>query len=120
MLSYFPEFTPDTISPWLQELTIEHLLTMTVGQDPDPTAAIVSRDSNWVKAFLATPIKVQPGTRFLYNSMATYMAGAIVQKVTVKASCRTLHPDCLNHWGLKAPTGKPVRLDITQEAGDSG
>ncbi len=101
VLSYFPEFTPDTISPWLQELTIEHLLTMTVGQDPDPTAAIVSRDSNWVKAFLATPIKVQPGTRFLYNSMATYMAGAIVQKVTGESLLSYLTPRLFEPLGIE-------------------
>jgi hypothetical protein len=40
------------------------------------------KDSNWVKAFLALPVLNKPGTKFLYNSLATFMLSAIVQKVT--------------------------------------
>ena len=39
-----------------------------------------SADGNWVKAFLALPVEHEPGTHFLYNSGATYMLSAIVQK----------------------------------------
>jgi len=81
-ISFFPNDLPDTISPFLSELTVKNLLTMSVGQEPDPTGIIVTRDSNWVKAFLALPIKYKPGTKFLYNTLATYMLSAIVQKVT--------------------------------------
>lgn len=101
VISFFPEFVPDTVSPWLKELTIENLLTMSVGQDPEPTAAIVGKDSNWVKAFLAAPIAVQPGTRFLYNSLATYMAGAIVQKVTGQTLLAYLTPRLFEPLGIE-------------------
>ncbi len=82
VVSFFPEDLPDTISPYLANLTVKDLLTMSVGQDPDPTFTVRSADSNWVKSFLALPIINEPGTKFLYNSMATYMLSAIVQKVT--------------------------------------
>jgi CubicO group peptidase (beta-lactamase class C family) len=81
VISFFPKSLPDTVSPYLSQLTVRDLLTMSVGQEPDPTATIPYSD-NWIKAFLATPIVHQPGTRFLYNTMATYMLSAIVQKVT--------------------------------------
>jgi CubicO group peptidase (beta-lactamase class C family) len=81
VISFFSEELPDTISPYLAELTIKDLLTMSAGQDPDPTSLRFS-DSNWVWAFLNTPIVNKPGTKFLYNSLATYMLSAIVQKVT--------------------------------------
>ena len=55
---------------------------MSVGQDPDPTGNIGSNNDNWVSAFFKTPILYQPGSKFLYNSAATYMLSAIVQKVT--------------------------------------
>ena len=55
---------------------------MSAGQEPDPTFNVVSRDSNWVKSFLAIPVVHEPGTKFLYNTLATYMLSAIVQKVT--------------------------------------
>ena len=101
VISFFPEFVPDTVSPWLQELTIENLLTMSAGQDPEPTAAIVGKEKNWVKAFLSTPISVEPGTRFLYNSMATYMAGAIVQKVTGQPLLSYLTPRLFEPLGIE-------------------
>jgi CubicO group peptidase (beta-lactamase class C family) len=55
---------------------------MSAGQEPDPTFKIVTNDSNWVKAFIAVPIVNKPGTKFLYNTLATYMLSAIVQNVT--------------------------------------
>jgi CubicO group peptidase (beta-lactamase class C family) len=82
VVSFFPDYLPDTVSSFLAGLTIKDLLTMTVGQDPDPTSLIRSADSNWVKKFLSVPIINEPGTKFLYNSLATYMLSAIVQKVT--------------------------------------
>lgn len=82
VVTFFPKDLPETISPNLAALTVKDLLTMSVGQQPDPTISIASQDSNWVKSFLATPVVYKPGTKFLYNTMATYMLSAIVQKVT--------------------------------------
>jgi len=82
VISFFLKDVPDVISPNLSALTVKDLITMSAGQEPDPTFDIVTRDSNWVKSFLATPIKNKPGTKFLYNTLATYMLSAIVQKVT--------------------------------------
>src|SRR4051812_38253817 len=81
VLSFFPLERPDTVSAHLQQLTVKDLLTMSVGQEPDPSP-IVSGDTNWVRRFLTLPIKYEPGSRFLYNSVATYMLSAIVSKVT--------------------------------------
>ena len=82
VLSFFPEDKPDSVSPFLAELNVRDLITMSVGMDPEPTGRVVSQDSNWVKGFLASPIINKPGTKFLYNSLSTYMLSAIVQKVT--------------------------------------
>ena len=38
--------------------------------------------SDWVKYFLSHEVEFMPGTHFLYNSMASYMLSAIIQKVT--------------------------------------
>jgi CubicO group peptidase (beta-lactamase class C family) len=82
VISFFPDELPDTISPFLEEMTLRDLLTMSAGLDPDPTRLITSADSNWVRAFLALPMVNEPGSTFLYNSMATYMVSAIVQQAT--------------------------------------
>lgn len=82
VIPFFPDLLPDTVSPHLSDLEIRHLLTMSAGQDPDPTSFITTSDTNWVRGFLDYPVEDAPGTTFLYNSMATFMLSAIVQKVT--------------------------------------
>ena len=69
VISFFPDDLPDTVSAFLSELTVKDLLSMSVGQEPDPTGASVSRDSNWVRSFFRVPILHKPGTKFLYNSL---------------------------------------------------
>lgn len=81
VVSFFPLLTPDTASTLLKEMTIKDLITMSVGQSPDPTGRMLQQ-KEWTKFFLELPIADTPGTRFLYNSAATYMLSAIIQKVT--------------------------------------
>jgi CubicO group peptidase (beta-lactamase class C family) len=100
VVSFFPEELPDTVSPYLAELTIKDLLTMSVGQDPDPTSTHTN-DTNWVRAFLAIPILNKPGTKFLYNSMATYMLSAIIQKVTGEKIIDYLTPRLFEPLGIQ-------------------
>jgi len=82
VISFFPNALPDTVSPFLSGMRVKDLLSMSAGQDPDPTFKTVASDSNWVKSFLAIPVLHEPGTKFLYNTLATYMLSAIIQKVT--------------------------------------
>jgi len=81
VFSFFPDKVPENPSAHLQEMTIRHLLTMTTGHEIDTTGKVViSKD--WVKEFLNLPVEHRPGTKFTYNSCATYMLSAILQKVT--------------------------------------
>ena len=79
--SFFPDDLPATVSENLAALRVKHLLTMSVGHAEDSTPKI-TKEENWVKTFLALPIAYSPGSVFLYNSGASYMLSAIVQKVT--------------------------------------
>lgn len=99
VVSFFPDQVPDTASTYLKQLTVKDLLTMSVGQEPDPTGAAV-QDTAWVRKFLSLPIKYQPGSRFLYNSMATYMLSAIVQKVTGQKVIDYLRPRLFEPLGI--------------------
>jgi CubicO group peptidase (beta-lactamase class C family) len=99
VISFFPGELPDSVSPYLGALTVKDLLTMSVGQDPDPTF-IVNKDTNWVKAFLSTPLINKPGSKFLYNSAATYMLSAIVQKVTGQKVIDYLTPRLFEPLGI--------------------
>lgn len=99
VVSFFPEDLPSPVSPNLARLRVKDLLSMTVGQEPDPTFHVV-RSENWVKTFLATPVLYEPGSKFLYNSAATYMLSAIVQKVTGQKIIDYLTPRLFNPLGI--------------------
>lgn len=92
VVSFFPDQLPDTVSPFLAEMTIKDLLTMTVGQSPEPSNTITSSGKDWVPAFLALPVVNEPGSVFLYNSMATFMLSAIIEKVTGEKLIDYLQP----------------------------
>jgi len=100
VVSFFPGELPDTVTANLAALTVKDVLSMSDGQDPDPTYAAVSTDSNWVKRFLSTPIINKPGSKFLYNSLGTYMLSAIVQKVTGQKTIDYLRPRLFEPLGI--------------------
>jgi len=101
VISFFPDQLPDTVSPFLADMTVKDLLTMSTGQSPEPTGAIRSAGPGWVKSFLAFPVTNDPGSTFLYNSMATFMLSAIVQKVTGEMLTDYLRPRLFEPLGIE-------------------
>ncbi|MBR5653765.1 MAG: serine hydrolase [Prevotella sp.] len=82
IIDFFPDKVPANPSDNLKAMTVRDLLTMSCGHDDDPTGIIRNASDDWVKAFLAYPVKHKPGTFYCYNSLGTYVLSAIVQKVT--------------------------------------
>jgi len=101
--SFFPDDLPANVSDELAALRVKHLLSMAVGHEPDSTHAVVKED-NWVRAFLAQPFKHAPGNVFLYNSTATYMCSAIVQKLTGQKIVDYLTPRLFEPLGIRGMT----------------
>ena len=101
VISFFPHEVPDSLSTYLSELTVKEVLMMSDGMEPDPTGMVVGLDSNWIKGFMRVPIKYEPGTRFLYNSLGTYMLSAIIQKVTKQNTLDYLKPRLFDPLGIK-------------------
>jgi CubicO group peptidase (beta-lactamase class C family) len=89
--SFFPNDLPANAGGNLAALRVKHLLTMSVGHAKDSTP-IITMEENWVKSFLSLPIENPPGSVFLYNSGATYMLSAIVQKVSGQKVIDYLRP----------------------------
>lgn len=98
VISFFPDDLPPEISPYLKELSIKHLLTMSVGHETPPVFNIT--DKNWVKRFLSTPIVNEPGSIFSYSSYASYMLSAIIQKVTEQSTFQYLTPRLFEPLGI--------------------
>jgi CubicO group peptidase (beta-lactamase class C family) len=80
VISFFPYSQPDSVSDFMKDLTVQNLLTMSVGQDPEPW--VMGSDGDWIETFLKTSPVHKPGTVFKYNNAATFMLSAIVQQVT--------------------------------------
>jgi hypothetical protein len=79
VISFFPEFLPDTVSENLKKMRIKDLLSMSTGTMREPPLNV---DDIWIKGFLAQPVVNEPGTKYRYNSVASYMMSAIIKKVT--------------------------------------
>jgi CubicO group peptidase (beta-lactamase class C family) len=101
--SFFPDDLPSAISENLAALRVKHLLMMGVGHATDSTP-IITKEQNWVKSFLSLPIVKPPGSAFLYNSGATYMCSAIVQKVTGQKIVDYLRPRLFEPLGIEGMT----------------
>lgn len=105
VLSFFPDDAPKEPSDHLKAMRIRDLLSMTTGHAQDTLGNLASSgDGNWVRAFLAQPVERKPGTPFVYNSGATYMLSAIVQKVTGKTLVDYLKPRLFEPLGIEKAT----------------
>lgn len=99
VISFFPDKLPEKVSDNLAALEVKDLLSMSVGMEKEPSNIMGGND--WVKGFLAWPIENKPGTKFLYNSAATFMLSAIVQKVTGEKIIDYLTPRLFEPLGIK-------------------
>lgn len=99
VISFFPDDLPATVSDNLAAMRVQDLLTMTPGNEKEPTGNVV-KEENWVRTFLAQNIAHKPGTQFMYNSVATYMCSAIVQKVTGQTVLDYLTPRLFTPLGI--------------------
>jgi CubicO group peptidase (beta-lactamase class C family) len=103
VVSFFPEDAPADISPNLSLMTIRHLLMMGTGHAED-TSENMQQSDNWISNYLKLPVQHEPGTHFVYNSGATYMLSAILQKVTGTTLLAYLRPRLLEPLGIEGAT----------------
>ncbi len=101
VLKFFPEEAPAQPSANLKAMRISDLLRMSTGHDSEPPR---TSGQSWVKSFLAYPVPFKPGTHFLYNTSATYICSAIVQKATGQTLLDYLKPRLFEPLGIDSPT----------------
>lgn len=100
IIDAFPEDLPPNISKNLSEMRMKDLLTMTTGHQEIPSSLpdVVS-----AKSFLAEPVPHLPGTYFRYNTAATFMQSAWVQKATGETVLDYLKPRLFEPLGITNP-----------------
>ncbi len=113
VVDFFPAEVPTTVSANLAAMCVRHLLTMTTGHVEDTlTRTVRATDQNWVKKFLSLPVEHEPGAPFVYNSGATYMLSAIVQKLTGQPIVDYLRPRLFDPLGIDYAVWESCPLGI--------
>lgn len=107
VVKFFPESLPPEPSANLRAMRVRDLLRMTTGQHQTDAENIrimgPVAEGDPIKLFLATPVPHKPGTHWFYNSHATFMLSAIVQKVTGQTLRDYLVPRIFEPLGISAP-----------------
>jgi CubicO group peptidase (beta-lactamase class C family) len=103
VISFFADDLPAEVSTNLAAMTVKDLLTMSSGHAKDTIQPMRTNTTgeSWAKIFLSLPVDHAPGTHFLYNTGATYMASAIVQKVTGQNVLEYLKPRLFEPLGIE-------------------
>ncbi len=101
VLKFFRDEAPAEPSKNLKAMRVSDLLRMSTGHQDEPKR---TRKAPWTKTFLAQPVPFKPGTHFLYNTSATYVLSAIVQKATGMTLLDYLKPRLFEPLGIEHPT----------------
>ncbi len=106
VLDHFGDRLPDAVEPdeHLRRMRVRHLLTMTTGHSQDPSPLVFPSDDDWVAQFLRVPVEHEPGTRFVYNTAASFMLSALVQKATGQRLLDYLQPRLFEPLGIEGST----------------
>ncbi|MFT4638996.1 MAG: CubicO group peptidase (beta-lactamase class C family) [Verrucomicrobiales bacterium] len=105
IISFFPQDAPAKTSNNLSNMRVRDLLSMSTGHvSEDLNSFSFQAEERLTKAFLALPVKHKPGTHFHYNTPATYMCSAIVQKVTGESVLEYLGPRLFEPLGIEGAT----------------
>lgn len=100
VLKFFPDVTPAAGNDFLKGMRIRDLLAMSTGHRTEPSFA---GSTTWTKTFFDHPVLHKPGTIFLYNTPASYMLSAIVQKATGQKQADYLQSRLFTPLGIGTP-----------------
>jgi CubicO group peptidase (beta-lactamase class C family) len=115
VLAAFPEDAPASPSDNLKGMRLRDLLAMSTGHHADEVERGFSfgGDAVLTKAFLALPVAHKPGTHFWYNTPATYMASAMVQKATGQKVVDYLKTRLFDPLGISGQTWEESKQGVT-------
>ena len=99
LASFFPELLKAPPCPGMETLCLRDMLRMSTGHTAEPP--LDSKDGDWRKTFLTSYLELEPGSRFLYNTAATYMLSAVIQKVTGLQTGEYLRPRLFEPLGIR-------------------
>ncbi|WP_052460783.1 serine hydrolase domain-containing protein [Microbacterium gorillae] len=100
VVDLLPDYDHSTAGPYVEDLTVQHLLSMSIGhrgamwEDRD-------RGDDWASAFFRIPIEDAPGTVFRYDSASSYLLSVIITKLTGQTVAEFLTPRLFDKLGFE-------------------
>lgn len=80
IVDYFPEYVDNQTHHWINETTIRNMLEM---RSCHASSTFSDRSEyNWVESFFTVPPTHKPGTVFHYDTSATHVLSALVEKLS--------------------------------------
>jgi len=104
VVSFFDETElPEEPSEYLKQMTVKNLLTMSGGFAEDAIHRLGSLGDtvSWAKTTLGADFIFEPGQKFSYNSMESYLLSVIVSKVTGKTLAGYLKEKLFDPLGIQ-------------------
>lgn len=102
ILSFFPDEAPHKVSEYLAEMRVKHLLSMSSGHDVRTFPFMYEQsDGNWARGFFEVPVVYKPGTKFVYNTGASYILSELVQRTTGMTLMDYLTPRLFEPLGIE-------------------
>lgn len=94
----FPKSVPLIVSSKLKKLEVRHLLNMTSGISFNEANSIITND--WLKKCLDNNLSFTPSEKFSYNSLNSYILGAIIVEKTKMSLVDFLMPRLFKPLGI--------------------
>lgn len=114
---YFPEYIPAEPSPWLMQMSIEHMLKMQTCHKM--TTYKNHMEEPWVPSFFTTVPHHEPGTIFMYDTSATHVLCRLVEKLSGKEIMEYLRECFLDEIGF-SKDAYFIRNKFDEAMGGSG
>lgn len=89
VVEFFPDKQIENMDPGMAEVTIKDLLTMQTGIHSQDSFLYgyrglfaTMRTDDWVAHILSLPMDMEPGVRFDYSNLSSFLLSAIIQEAT--------------------------------------
>ncbi len=115
IVGFFPGSAPAFLTQNLLQMRVRDLLRMSSGQRADDLKDFPYEEKgDLVRNFLELPVPDVPGTHFVYNTPASLILSAIVQKVTGKTVLDYLGPRLFEPLGIEHPVWQATAEGISE------
>jgi CubicO group peptidase (beta-lactamase class C family) len=108
-----------------EKITINDLLTMRSGLDAydnDPSSPgnenRLDRSSDWIRTVYAVPMKLTPGTKYVYCSLNAFLTGAIIENVSRRPLDQFAKTNLFGPLGIENYSWRHVPVDRTTGQGN--